>query len=420
LAKHTYFKELCAMAPMDLSPSEREELTAHLQDCEECSRAVTEYEHLYEQIVPATKRQNDAYIESRRDEMRNYVLRNISTIDSESSTTKTYLQWMPSRLGTPKLALSYFAAAVLIAVVAFRAGAHSARQVLHPTSAQNLSTGGNTSNHPVAESTSPISNKSTPDARPLDTGFAEAKSSDLAIALNVEREHSAELARAISSQDNDLKQAIEAQHVLRAQVDTQAKALNETEGELHDAQSKLGQAQATNSSATGSLVDLQNQVQTLTQKLNVQTASLERERGLLAHGSEIRDIVGARNLHIIDVYDTDADGDTTRPFARAFYTEHKSLVYYAYDLPPHRSTDGKFSYVAWAQSNGTKKTVKRIGMLFNDDQAQKRWTLNLTDPDALADISSVFITLERTDEDVDHPKGRRMLTAYLGTEANHP
>jgi hypothetical protein len=420
LAKHKYFKELCAMAPLDLNPSQRKEFAAHLQDCEECSRAVTEYEHLYEQIVPATKRQNDAYFESRRNEMRNYVLKNIGTVDSKPSTTETYHQWMPSRLSIPKLALSCFAAAALIAAVAFWAGAHSARQVLRPTLAQNISAGKNPLNHPVAKSTTPLSNKSTLDARPLDTSFAEAKSSDLAIALNGEREHSAELARTISTQDNDLEQAIEAQHVLRAQVDTQAKALNETQGELHDAQSKLGQAQATNSSATGTLVDLQNQVQTLTQKLNVQTAFLDRERGLLAHGSEIRNIVGARNLHIIDVYDTDADGDTTRPFARAFYTEHKSLVYYAYDLPPHRSTDGKFSYVAWAQSNGTKKTVKRIGMLFNDDQAQKRWTLNLTDPDALADISSVFITLERTDEDVEHPKGRRMLTAYLGTEANHP
>jgi len=38
----------------------------------------------------------------------------------------------------------------------------------------------------------------------------------------------------------------------------------------------------------------------------------------------------------------------------------------------------------------------------------------------LAEIDSVFITLERTDEDISQPKGKRLLTAYLGTQPNHP
>ena len=62
----------------------------------------------------------------------------------------------------------------------------------------------------------------------------------------------------------------------------------------------------------------------------------------------------------------------------------------------------------------------KSGILFKDDQTQRRWSLNFTDPQVLGEIDSVFITLERTDEDVAKPKGKRMLTAYLGTTPNHP
>ncbi len=152
--------------------------------------------------------------------------------------------------------------------------------------------------------------------------------------------------------------------------------------------------------------------------MNTQSASLDRERDLLSHGREIRDIIGARNLHIIDVYDTNTAGATTKPFARAFYTEGRSLVYYAYDLPSHQ--DGKFSYVAWGESNGNKATIRKIGILFHDDKTQQRWSLNFSDPQVLREIDSVFITLEKNDGDVATPKGKRMLTAYLGTAPNHP
>jgi hypothetical protein len=161
-------------------------------------------------------------------------------------------------------------------------------------------------------------------------------------------------------------------------------------------------------------------VHDLDSRLTTESSSLDRERNLLSHGREIRDIIGARNLHIIDVYDTDTAGATRKPFARAFYTEAKSLVYYAYDLPQRGAEEGKFSYVAWGESNGNKATIRKIGILFHDDQTQRRWSLNFSDPRVLKEIDSVFITLERNDEDLNLPKGKRMLTAYLGTPPNHP
>jgi hypothetical protein len=87
---------------------------------------------------------------------------------------------------------------------------------------------------------------------------------------------------------------------------------------------ELKQTEERHASDTASQVAMRYQVQELSDKLNTQTEVLGQERALLASGREIRDIVGARNLHIIDVYDFDQTGRTKKAFARAFYTEGKS------------------------------------------------------------------------------------------------
>ena len=179
-------------------------------------------------------------------------------------------------------------------------------------------------------------------------------------------------------------------------------------------------SQAAKSDNSTTMAALQYEVQDLTQKLNDKNESLDRERQLLASGRDIRDIVGARNLHIIDVYDTGPEGNTRKSFARAFYTEGKSLIFYAYDLPARGTDDGKFVYAAWGEKNGNKRTVRNLGLLLNDDKGQKRWVLNFSDPKVLAEIDSVFVTLERAGTDSEQPNGKRMLPAYLDSQVNHP
>lgn len=58
--------------------------------------------------------------------------------------------------------------------------------------------------------------------------------------------------------------------------------------------------------------------------------------------------------------------------------------------------------------------------LLPSDRSRSSLGLNSANPQVLAKIDSVFITLERTDEDVSQPKGKRLLTTYLGTPPNHP
>ena len=223
-----------------------------------------------------------------------------------------------------------------------------------------------------------------------------------------------------AAHDEQLAQAIAVEAGLRQQIDQQSALVKATQSELATRTAALEQAQSTKSVDASTVAGLQFQVRELSDQLHTQNTSLDRERDLLSHNREIRDIIGARNLHIIDVYDTDTGGATKKAFARAFYTEGKSLVYYAYDLPQKKADEGKFSYVAWGETNGSKASIKKIGLLFHDDQTQRRWSLNFANPEVLAEIDSVFITLERADEDVSQPKGKRLLTAYLGTPPNHP
>ncbi len=248
----------------------------------------------------------------------------------------------------------------------------------------------------------------------------QAENTELTTALTLERQQNHDLQQRLADEDRDLAQAIATQASLREEIEGQVALVKATQADLDAKRIALQQVQSVKSSDAAAVASLEDQVQNLTQKLNTENASLDRERDLLSHGREIRDIIGARNLHIIDVYDTSTRGATEKPFARAFYTEGKSLIYYAYDLPQRRTDEGKFSYVAWGESNGKKASIRKIGILFRDDQTQRRWSLNFSDPQVLAEIDSVFITLERNDENVAQPKGKRMLTAYLETPPNHP
>jgi hypothetical protein len=70
----------------------------------------------------------------------------------------------------------------------------------------------------------------------------------------------------------------------------------------------------------------------LTEQLRVANANLDVERQLAAHGKDVRDLMGARQLHVADLRDTDANGKSAKAFGRIFLTEGTSLIFYAFDL----------------------------------------------------------------------------------------
>jgi hypothetical protein len=158
----------------------------------------------------------------------------------------------------------------------------------------------------------------------------------------------------------------------------------------------------------------------LNARLEEKSAEKDQRQDILDAERKLRELVGARNLHIVDVYDTDADGTTRKAAGRVFYTEGKSLVFYAYDLSTGRAQDGKYAYYVWGHKEGDERSVRSLGTLDPDDISQKRWMLKVDDARALAKIDRVFVTLEPLNRLSLRPGGKKILSAYLGTPANHP
>jgi hypothetical protein len=146
---------------------------------------------------------------------------------------------------------------------------------------------------------------------------------------------------------------------------------------------------------------------------------LEREKTLLAAGRDIHDLMGARNLHIVDVLDVDSKGKDRRAFGRVFYTEGKSLIFYAFDLGDGGTRKRNASFQVWGARGPAQARAQNMGIFYVDDQKQNRWVLKFEDPRILAEIDSVFVTVEPPGGS-SRPTGRKFLYAYLKANPNHP
>jgi hypothetical protein len=167
-----------------------------------------------------------------------------------------------------------------------------------------------------------------------------------------------------------------------------------------------------------SLVEEEVRIAQLSDKLRVASATLDMERQLAAAGKDVRELLTSRQLHVIDVRDTDSDGNTNKAFGRVFLTEGKSLTFYAFDLNEDRAFDAKRGFQVWAVPEAGKSTSRSLGLLRVDAKAQGRWVLKVDNPELVGKINSVFVTVGPA-AGGKQPSGQKMLYAYLG-QANHP
>lgn len=174
--------------------------------------------------------------------------------------------------------------------------------------------------------------------------------------------------------------------------------------------------QATNNTARAEA--LSKEVDDLSRLLEDRDARLNRQDELLAHDRDIRELIGARNLYIAEVYDTDEKGGTLKPYGRVFYTKEKSLIFYAYDLDQQDAKPGR-TFQAWGRRGPDWKQAVNLGIFYQDNASKKRWVLKSDDPQTLAHIDAVFVTIEPRGGS-DKPSGKPLLFAYLNNAPNHP
>ena len=213
---------------------------------------------------------------------------------------------------------------------------------------------------------------------------------------------------------------------LRAQLDQagdsriqMANKLAETEQQVIRTSDELQRLKQSHSEDTATIAAKGLEIRELSERLSAQTEMVGRDRTLLAAGRDIHDLMGARNLHIVDVLDVDSKGKEGRTFGRVFYTEGKSLIFYAFDLGDQRTAKRNGSFQVWGARGTIETPAQSLGIFYVDDQKQQRWVLKFDDPRILAEIDSVFVTVEPPGGSV-RPTGRKFLYAYLKANPNHP
>jgi hypothetical protein len=164
---------------------------------------------------------------------------------------------------------------------------------------------------------------------------------------------------------------------------------------------------------------LKAQVNDLNAALRDKDKEIAQEQDLLQHDRDIRNLIGARNLYIAEIYDVAKTGDTQKPFGRVFYTKDKSLIFYGYDLDQQRGVKRASTFQAWGRRESDHKADVSLGLFYQDDASQKRWALKFNDAKTIAQIDAVFITVE-PEGGSSKPSGKPLLFAYLRIDPNHP
>jgi len=235
---------------------------------------------------------------------------------------------------------------------------------------------------------------------------------DQALALDEVKSAQINLEHSLQSGEAAKQQVSQERGTLTQQLEVAQTSLQSTQAELDSLRHERAQDQSRASS-------LEAQIRDLHVQLRDQEQELGKQQELLAHDRDIRDLMGARDLYIAEVYDVARDGQTQKPYGRVFYTRGKSLVFYAYDLDQQAGFKSASTFQAWGSRGLDRQQATSLGVFYEDNAARKRWVLKFDDPKKLEQINAVFVTVEPNGGS-HKPSGKPLLFAYLKVDPNHP
>lgn len=404
---HESYAILCAaVVSGHASHEEMEQLSLHVRECDDCRARLKDFAQLSAQAMPFHA---DRY--SKPAVPPGMTARFIDRARAEGAALDAPSQPVPS--WQPAMILKWGAACAVFVSVAV--GALSLWRMERLSHAAD----------PITATTAPPpaqqAKVKTPTWQPAEAETAAGLAAKQSVAVH----EIAALKQEIATLRADLSSSRSAVQDLARQLTTSDVANSDLRAQLSnkDAQiSELGrqlqQKDAVVAEQLQSVIEKQAKLDKLAGELSDHEREVARERQLLAASAQARDLITARNLHIIDVHDNDRSG-RQRPFGRIFYTEGHSLVFYAYDLnAASPGTEVKFH--VWGGKLGDQKRATSLGVFRSEDSTAGRWVLSCDDPHVLAQINTVFVTAESAKNNLDHPKGRRILFAFLGDQPNHP
>jgi len=432
---HQRFKELAALAQAGaLTGLERREFKKHLRQCAACRHVYREFSLIHSEGM--------AYLAEAGDQdlavnlwdprsARNKVMENVREEDRkgprpvEVDRTRGVNRLLWSRAAATQGVTAAMAACLILAVTvgAYQLGGR-ARLAGQSSPA--------TSDSVSEQSSKQIKSQSVvtqaEEARELLAAQSEqithlqarisVEQQDMAglrFQLRAAQDRSAGLAAATGKRDELFLQVSEQRDQLASQLRDAEKSYELLRTELND-------VRADHDRALLHTAALESKVEELSAAAHDQDRKLKDDEQYLASDRDIRELMGARKLYIADVFDVDSGSHTRKSFGRVFYTQNKSLIFYAFDLDHEPGIKSASAFQVWGQRDaelGEKPRPMNLGILYMDSESNRRWVLRLDDPKQLAEIDAVFVTVEPHGGS-QKPTGKPFLYALLRKEANHP
>jgi len=237
--------------------------------------------------------------------------------------------------------------------------------------------------------------------------------------LTVQSDEIIQMKTAQTQLESDLRAGDASRQDLTRQRTDLAQKLNAAQDSSHALQEKLDSLSQQSAQDAVRAKVLEAKTTDLTQLLHDREVALDQKDELLAHDRDIRELMGARELYIAEVYDVARTGETKKPYGRVFYTRGKSLIFYAYDLDQEAEGKKANTFQAWGRRGPDQQQAVNLGIFYQDNISKKRWILKCDDPKTLAQIDGVFVTVEPNGGS-HKPSGKSLLFAYLKVDPNHP
>jgi hypothetical protein len=436
---HDEFLELCAASTSgDLTDDEQKRLQEHLAICASCQEALRQYESIVSDVIPAIAASEEpaklqpaetwspeqqeqaekALFDRLADEKKHPPggagKRNASSIFphrilpfSSESTWRNV--WMLYAAGILLFcALSFFA---------YRVGMHrgtdiAKRPVPQPTKQEAA---------PAQASLEEQLSDAGHDHAIVNTAIAQRDKiiGDLRRQLARQSSEINEMKAAQNQLESNLRAGDASRQDLSQQKAKLAQNLESAQNNSREMQQKLDSLAQQSAQDAVRAKASEAKVGDLTRELQVQQGALDQRDELLAHDRDIRELMGARDLYIAEIYDVAGTGETKKPYGRVFYTRGKSLIFYAYDLDQQTELKRASTFQAWGRRGPDRQQAINLGVFYEDNATKKRWILKCDDPKMLAQIDAVFVTLEPNGGS-HKPSSKPLLFAYLKVNPNHP
>jgi len=432
---HEKFRELCALAQANvLSYAEQLDLRAHLETCDSCRELCHQYKMIGEAGMDFLAGDSVPSDETQQWDSRGVSRKLFDAIEMQKAQKVVPIRstsWDASKQRSAWTAARWLGGAAAAAglIVAVALGAYSDGERKGATAQTSQAT----PQLPVTPSPAATQTAATPpqpasqspvqspaqlaELTQLEQLLSDqrAESDRLSAALKQSEQRVTELTAADNKKDADLRQFLSDRDKLAAQLASSQDANKAI-------QASLASLRAEHDDAVARAGSMEAKVADLTVAAQDQGKRLKDDEQYLTSDRDIRELMGARKLYIADVFDVDSVSRTRKPFGRVFYTESKSLVFYAFDLDHQPGAKNASTFQVWGKKDSelnAESHPMNLGILYEDSESNRRWVLRTDDSKQLSEIDAVFVTVEPHGGS-QKPTGKPFLYALLRKEANHP